>query len=285
MMTAAVNLAPVWCITVMFFSFSTHGVANGISTYPWGETLRQRSDKILKVLRDDVSFSIDKDWLPEPLKAGPASGLTFRNFDSDEYLCTLEEAKTRNGRDDVIPLHFYDPQLLSSKLNRRCSEITVDYWTYEWCHERGVSQYHLKHTKGSSADRDPLWSLGDFVSSDVVRERGEKNNMSAAIVQIVELFEGGQWCDETQSSRQSKVGSPVYHAIFPGIKLRFKLFSTGKYSMLRWATGFPAEGGQEEGGQTKHHQISERRSISGSYQRTVCLQLRADCVLSYYVPL
>lgn len=178
-------------------------MAEAISFYPWGQSLGDRSEAILTKLRDDLSLTMERLWLPEPLASNPDSGLVFTNVDGEEYLCGLEEAAGKNPA-DTVPLHFYDSQLLSSKLAERCSTITTDYWSYEWCHQRAVTQFHIVNHKDGT-DRHPQWSLGKFVSSEVVRERGESSNMSAAITQIVDTYDGGQWCDETQRPRRSEV--------------------------------------------------------------------------------
>ena len=185
----------------------SNGLVSGISAYPWGRTLKERSDLLLTKLRDELSLPMQQEWLPEPLASQPQSSLVFTNVDGAEFICGLEEAAKGSSRSDAIPMHFYDSQLLSSKLDSICSAMTVDYWTYEWCHQRAVSQYHIVNTK-SGAERSPEWSLGHFVSSEVVRERGENSNMSAAIVSLVDRFDGGQWCDETQAPRSSEVMSP-----------------------------------------------------------------------------
>ena len=180
-----------------------HSLVSGISVYPWGQSLEVRSEKLLAKLRDELSLSMDTEWLPEPVASNHGASMVFTNVEGGEYVCGVDEGAA-DQRVEAIPLHFYDSELLSSKLDHLCSSMTVDYWTYEWCHRRGLSQYHMVPTK-NTVERHPEWSLGTHVSSAVVRERGDDANMSAAIVRLVDQFEGGQWCDEIDGPRRSEV--------------------------------------------------------------------------------
>lgn len=180
-------------------------VVSGISIYPWGKGLETRSEILLTKLREELSLSLDTEWLPQPVASDGAASLLFTNVEGGEYVCGVDEGAAAE-RVDAIPLHFFDSELLSSKLDHMCSAMTVDYWTYEWCHRRGLSQYHMVPTK-NTAERHPEWSLGKHVSSSVVRERGDDGNMSAAIVRLVDQFEGGQWCDEIDGPRSSEVSA------------------------------------------------------------------------------
>ena len=43
-----------------------------------------------------------------------------------------------------------------------CMELNKGWWTYQWCHEREIRQYHKKQDKSNKADLSQNWSLGKF---------------------------------------------------------------------------------------------------------------------------
>ena len=89
--------------------------------------------------------------------------------------------------------------------------LYADWWVYEWCHRKKLSQFHsvmvqTKDTvengkvvqKGSvQMKRDPDWSLGSFSRSLVVRVGADPYNTSAPILKVIDKYENGQPCDET----------------------------------------------------------------------------------------
>jgi hypothetical protein len=161
-------------------------------------------------MQEELSLSLDRQWVPQPLGTSPASALVFTNMLGQEFLCSLEEEERGAGgplaKDrDAIPLHLYDSELLSAKLGDACSTLVVGYWSYEWCHRKGVSQYHAIPSRDGADARKPEMSLGRHSSSSFSREREDNANMSAAITRLVDVFEKGQWCDAAMAPRRSEV--------------------------------------------------------------------------------
>jgi hypothetical protein len=171
--------------------------------YPWAGSLESRSEEILSAMRDELTLTMDVSILPSNLAANPDSLLSLNNVFGEEYQCSMSKSS------DSIPLHFFDPELLSHLLGSVCSDMTIDYWTYEWCHRRSISQFHIEQQKEMSVRR-PLWSLGKYDRTEVVREGFDNSNMSAPIVKLIDYFEGGQPCDETQDHRHTEVVSCVF---------------------------------------------------------------------------
>ena len=104
-------------------------------------------------------------------------------------------------------------------LENSCSLLYADWWVYEWCHRKKLSQFHsvMVQTKdtvengkvvkkgGVQMQRDPEWSLGTFQRSLVVRVGGDPHNTSAPILKVIDKYEFGQPCDETGSGRKTEV--------------------------------------------------------------------------------
>jgi hypothetical protein len=66
------------------------------------------------------------------------------------------------------------------------------------------SQFHLEQD-GRKLIRTPEWSLGKYVRTIVVRDRVDIANENAQIVKLVDFYEGGQHCDETNKPRSVEV--------------------------------------------------------------------------------
>lgn len=110
----------------------------------------------------------------------------------------------------------YNINNLLKSLSSLCSVFSKDYWNYEWCQGKYVSQYHV-HQQGNKFLKQPEWSLGSFSRSVVVRQDGQNTNTSSPIVKMIEYFEEGQRCDETGHGRTTEVhiecceGQPYQH--------------------------------------------------------------------------
>ena len=97
----------------------------------------------------------------------PASGDTFKMTDATGVNATCEfkpvtldvrrqELVGSQEQEDSKPETF--AQALSP-LSGTCAELNEGWWTYQWCHEKEVRQYHREPSGKVTAD----WSLGHFV--------------------------------------------------------------------------------------------------------------------------
>jgi hypothetical protein len=90
----------------------------------------------------------------------PALGLELemRNPEGERYLCTMpgpgdEAAAGGDGKGDGSHSRSADSEgLLASSparmlrsLEGRCDVLSLGWWSYEWCHRKGVRQFHVDH--------------------------------------------------------------------------------------------------------------------------------------------
>jgi hypothetical protein len=97
---------------------------------------------------------------------------------------------------------------LVQRLSNACVTLTKDYWNYEWCFGKRVNQFHLEQ-KNNVITKAPDWSLGQFVKRIPVyralSEEERKQKKDARILELIEYFEDGQFCDETGKGRKTEV--------------------------------------------------------------------------------
>ena len=122
---------------------------------------------------------------------------------------------------NLVKTELYNPAALKKSLRGVCTFLSISYWSYEWCFEGHLIQYHMEPKNGKYV-RNPLWSLGQFKHSNLVaqtntQDQSRKNNldkdkgnedsfqMPDEIIEVVEHFDGGQFCDETKTPRKSVV--------------------------------------------------------------------------------
>jgi hypothetical protein len=122
-------------------------------------------DTILMDLHSRTEFLYDKlrqspftlDVLEDAI-AQPALGLELdmRNFDGDKYRCTMpgpgdedggaaESVGSSSGVDSESQLESTPARVLRS-LDGRCDVLSLGWWSYEWCHRKGIRQFHVDHS-------------------------------------------------------------------------------------------------------------------------------------------
>ena len=161
--------------------------------YPWGEPLDVRQRQILDHLKDELKLNILSEFLPAE-QMTVSDPLVFLSSDGRRYECVSHE------KEEAAVTNEFSVSDVMARLSRMCIAFPIDWWSYEWCHQRQVKQFHIEATKRSKAKRNPEWSLGMFDSYEVVMDaNGEPS-------EIVEYFSGGQNCDENGEARSSEVG-------------------------------------------------------------------------------
>lgn len=122
-------------------------------------------DTILMDLHTRTEFLYDKlrqspftmDVLEDAI-AQPALGLELdmRNFDGDKYRCampgpgneedggTTESATSSSTGPESQPEST--PARVLRSLDGRCDVLSLGWWSYEWCHRKGIRQFHVDHS-------------------------------------------------------------------------------------------------------------------------------------------
>ena len=149
--------------------------------------------QILDNLRKEIKLNVLADFIPsegmthnQPLRYTDANGY--------QYSCVshVEEETEQSPRNisvtDVL-----------ARFRRKCVAFPVDWWSYEWCHQQEVRQFHVEPTKRAKAKRSPDWSLGMFDKYDVTLDS------DGTPTEVIEYFSGGQICDENGEMRKAEV--------------------------------------------------------------------------------
>ncbi|CAN0221915.1 unnamed protein product, partial [Phaeothamnion confervicola] len=91
-----------------------------------------------------------------------------------------------------------------SALKGFCASYTPGgWWTYEWCYQKSIEQYHLVQ---GTMQRNPNWSLGAFKRTETsIAGVAPASDAAGSLVVIRDYHGGGQRCDETGSPRHSVV--------------------------------------------------------------------------------
>lgn len=116
-------------------------------------------------------------------------------------------------RDDTI----VSVQVLLSELEGICGQRhSGDWWSYEWCYEGNMSQFHVRlNQKKSAATKvsvEDVSSLGTFYSRttfvDDLQDMQPRNKMLGGrreLARVVDEYKDGEICTETGERRKSYV--------------------------------------------------------------------------------
>lgn len=147
--------------------------AASLSFYPWGEkNHKQRNDDLLAVLRKNPGLETSEQTILE--KFYNNSAMLLIDSTENNWIVRSEPTADSNlsseveGEDDKDD-DIFNLEAIHKKLQNYCSVLPIDYWNYEWCHQREVHQFHVEHRERGWV-KEPNWSLGKYKRSVVVRD-------------------------------------------------------------------------------------------------------------------
>jgi hypothetical protein len=97
------------------------------------------------------------------------------------------------------------------QLKGYCGHLYMGWWSYEWCFEQYISQFHIELDPASEKiQASDFTRLGEFHSRSITTDPSSrpKNLLASGEVElatIVEKYEGGDICPETGKFRSSTV--------------------------------------------------------------------------------
>lgn len=179
------------------------------------DQLEQRGHELRRQQTDQVD--VDSVEIPSGGETGRGRRSPMAKLHkADSEMAEVAKAKADEdaARASPYPPELVDPDALSATLAHLCLVHPAQWWNYEWCHRKSVSQFHIAGHEdvgyqsvavGSNPawKRDPDYSLGTYTRSLVVREGGDSGNTSARILKIVDMYTGGQKLDELQNGYRS----------------------------------------------------------------------------------
>jgi len=144
-----------------------------------------------------------------------------------EALSAWQELRQRiNGvNEEPTPLTrdllLMETQRRLKKLKGVCSQIHLGWWSYEWCYNAGVTQFHIHVDKDSSGlELRDVTGLGTFdkrkfqIPGHRTEEEAEDEDFPSSnkysqdedeIAQVVDSYTNGDICPETGEPRRTKV--------------------------------------------------------------------------------
>lgn len=118
---------------------------------------------------------------------------------------TIEEAL----RKQAVNLLVVEKRL--SELKAICGQIHKGWWSYEWCFEQSITQFHIEYDAvKNQVQVEGVTDLGTFKSRSVQFDLmdlppNEWSEDTPEIARVVDIHEGGGICEETGNSRKTHV--------------------------------------------------------------------------------
>ena len=177
-----IRSSQVWLVS-LYFVTQVCGIK---LTYPFGGVdFRDRADDILDKLRSNLNLNVFQDTISSTL-SNPSGPSTMYIKNSEGNLFKVDKlSQPPKTVSNETGMELYDPVALSSALEGTCAVLSIDYWNYEWCHRKQVSQFHMEQ-QGQAFTKSPDWSLGKFERSVFIREN--QRNASTPLLKVSNSF-------------------------------------------------------------------------------------------------
>lgn len=201
----------LWVIVLMLLISHSHqdkksdaAAAFELWPYVFGKkSYDDRQDEILNQMRRSMFLDVKGDIIPKDFHAGDP--LYINNLEGRQFRIDIDPIEKFHMKDELeAKKPITDAEGFMRTLRGLCLPLHRGWWSYEWCSRKEIRQYHLENV-GGKKNRNPDWSLGIYESSRVERYGGDHQNKSASILKIIDTFNHGQHCDETNSGRRSEV--------------------------------------------------------------------------------
>lgn len=220
--------------------------------------------------------------------AGGSTGAEGTTGGSDNVRRSTSNDGQQDGQDVTVaedtpgPPRRRDPHVIAQELSSRlqalvgmCAQIHMGWWSYSWCHQTDIKQFHVVISKVNgqiqNLEIEDITVLGKFNDRRV--KLPERDNLDLKAVEtfgkpkyfgdkkpvgaIVETFVGGDVCPETYDPRQTRVTIQCCSE---------KVIARSKGGVLR--DGVPIETDI-----VSLVEITESKDPPCNYQMTVCTPL------------
>ena len=183
-----------------------------LDTYPWGGNFDDRQDQILEELQDNPTILMNNNMIPQIYTSSSTNNnkMYIRNVEGLRFSIS----KHNNQKQKQVEKRITKVSTIKSYFKNICAVLPAQYWNYEWCFRSEIKQFHLEPPleDDQQVRRSPEWSLGVYSYSNIIREVNnnndsiiEDNESASPIVKVIDYFDNGQYCDETNEGRQSEV--------------------------------------------------------------------------------
>lgn len=170
----------------------------------WRGQIDDRNEQLIQKIKQSMQLEMFKENLPHAFQS--SKEMTFKDSFRNEYSVSIINKDLVDSGDSGV---IINPDVFHASLNGYCVAFAAQYWIYEWCHEKEVRQFHIEGEVVNGdvrvGKKNPDWSLGQHKKTKYVREGKDNKNMSAPITSVIQYFDGGQYCDEIDDGRKSRV--------------------------------------------------------------------------------
>eukprot|EP00531_Pseudo-nitzschia_arenysensis_P014592 CAMPEP_0116124598 /NCGR_PEP_ID=MMETSP0329-20121206/5363_1 /TAXON_ID=697910 /ORGANISM="Pseudo-nitzschia arenysensis, Strain B593" /LENGTH=629 /DNA_ID=CAMNT_0003618583 /DNA_START=65 /DNA_END=1954 /DNA_ORIENTATION=+ len=208
---------------------------------------------------------------------------------SDAKSVASEENVGKTNTESSSPIQLgFDPIMLGhtmqqrlAKLNGLCAQLHPNtWWSYEWCHQESIKQFHVKVNKSENGkikkyELEDITNLGSFSGRrieikgeerDDEKEDAKKNNQKdlaegrKELGRVVDTFVGGDTCPDTGKPR---VTETVFRCC-------------SKKNNARNKGGVLMNGNQLDTDIVSLYQATEDKTRVCHYNITICTSLLCD---------
>ena len=162
----------------------------------------------------DPSSLEDSMFDPPKLRSGESSADTREVQEEDvedEIALLMERDFTRKLTQDEIDLLEDETMDRLEDLEGVCGQVHKGWWSYEWCYEHGVSQFHVAvETETNAVGVEDMTKLGMFENLEIIVDLAnhppnEEAEDVPELSRVNFVHGGGDVCDETGQPRRTFV--------------------------------------------------------------------------------
>jgi hypothetical protein len=164
------------------------------------------------VVDKDTKETASTDSQGGGLFPGSASGTTTTS--SEKSVVPPSDSKKnssfRAGDGKSLLIAIIERRLKT--LEGLCAQIHKGWWSYEWCYQQEVSQFHIElgTDSPSGISISDISTLGKFDSRSIYTslESMRPNNLAEDVPElgrVVDVYRNGDMCEETNEPRKTKV--------------------------------------------------------------------------------
>eukprot|EP00978_Attheya_sp_CCMP212_P049335 scaffold651407_cov63-Attheya_sp.AAC.1 len=185
---------------------------------------QSQQEQALKTTDSETTMKTDK---VNDQEASPAISEDQDKTGGAESASTDMRHTIHDEKHGMVHIKASDIKAQLKKMKGTCSQLHLGWWSYEWCHEKHVLQFHLVPTVTKQNDKDAnslsnqitvrvesVLGLGKFKERHVKVDDGHghryhnpdeaQEDVSGQLV-VVDTFEDGNWCDKTGEPRKTEV--------------------------------------------------------------------------------
>lgn len=174
--------------------------------FPWNDdiTFDRRQEQLLESMRrEPIALLVDESLFVKSSHQTYKSPLDQRMIhirndagelvevmmvDDEEMRRRQRQAQRKKQEAIAASYRPANPLDLVNQIPSLCMVLQLpgEYWAVEYCHRKEIRQFHVEQdtSNPSKVLRSPDWSLGTYISTNILRYGGDNTNESAPIRKV-----------------------------------------------------------------------------------------------------